>query len=439
MHSRHSLDQRTHVCRLTQRMSAEPTTGPLSHSLPFRLQGGPVAQINSFREHLVKKEKWITDARFNRVYAVYQILPGPEATELACYFGLISGGRLNGLLSGLGFITPGFLLMLGFAWYYEYHGLTNRVFQAIFLALQPAVCAMVFRAAHKISESTFKDADTKSASSFLMLIGAVSGLSSVLQVNYFIIKLHAGLMFMAYKHMMDVQVAAGGKRNNFWYGVTAAVTLLPLAAYITSIAVLGPMEKLMPMGVGVGQRLGNTYAGHFVVGLLGGLVTFGGAYTAIPFMRYETVDAGGWLQNQVFLDALAVCALLPTPLVMFSTMIGYAAATKAGLDKGAGAVLMTLGMFLPAFAFPLISHDFFEKLASKRGPVAHFLDGMSASVVGMVAVTGCQLLRTAVRANQPLDAIIFLASLNALYSIKSPWTPVIVILAVGQAGFLFFY
>jgi len=389
--------------------------------------GGPVAQINMFKEELVLDKKWITLAKFNRVYAVYQILPGPEATQLACYFGLITGGRLNAIASGLGFITPGFLLMLSFSAYYEFNGTSNPVFSAIFLALQPAVCAMVFRAAHKMSETAFKDSDTKGQTWQLQLIGSVAGLESVLGVNYFVIKAHSGLMHVATKRGNTLAILF--------------VILAPLAVIIGVIAGLGPMATLMPLGVGAAQNLGNTYAGYIVVGILAGLVTFGGAYTAIPFMRYETVDAGKWVLNQTFLDALAVCALLPTPLVMFTTMIGYSAATSAGLNKAAGAALMTLGIFLPAFSFPVLGHNYFERIAKQRGTVAHFLDGMTASVVGLVAVTGCQLLRTAIRPGQPIDAIIFLASFLALYSkpFATPWAPMLVIILVGHAGFVLYF
>src|SRR5205085_11821762 len=77
-----------------------------------RAWGGPVAQIANLQEAFVTQQKWITPARFNRVFGVYQILPGPEATELAMFFGCLSRGRIGGVLGGLGFCTPGFLLIL---------------------------------------------------------------------------------------------------------------------------------------------------------------------------------------------------------------------------------------------------------------------------------------------------------------------------------------
>jgi chromate transport protein ChrA len=107
--------------------------------------GGPVAQIALIKEQIVVKEKWITLARFQRVFAVYQILPGPEAAELCMFFGCLSAGRIGGIVAGLGFILPGFILMLVASYLYTLAGLENRYFNASFRALQPIVSAMVRR------------------------------------------------------------------------------------------------------------------------------------------------------------------------------------------------------------------------------------------------------------------------------------------------------
>src|SRR5436190_24356088 len=74
--------------------------------------GGPVAQIAMIRRELVEEEQWIDRERFMRTLAVYQALPGPEAHELCVFFGTLSRGRVGGLLAGLGFMLPGFVLML---------------------------------------------------------------------------------------------------------------------------------------------------------------------------------------------------------------------------------------------------------------------------------------------------------------------------------------
>jgi chromate transport protein ChrA len=105
--------------------------------------GGPVAQIALIKEKLVIQDKWITLPRFQRVFAVYQILPGPEAAELCMFFGCLSAGRLGGIVAGVGFILPGFMLMLLASYLYSLAGFENQYFNASFRALQPIVAAMV--------------------------------------------------------------------------------------------------------------------------------------------------------------------------------------------------------------------------------------------------------------------------------------------------------
>ena len=106
--------------------------------------GGPVAQIALIKERLVIKDQWITLPRFQRVFAVYQILPGPEAAELCMFFGCLSAGRLGGIVAGIGFILPGFSLMLVASYLYSLAGFENIYFNASFKALQPIVAAMVY-------------------------------------------------------------------------------------------------------------------------------------------------------------------------------------------------------------------------------------------------------------------------------------------------------
>jgi hypothetical protein len=105
--------------------------------------GGPVAQIALIKERLVVQDKWISLTRFQRVFSVYQILPGPEAAELCMFFGCLSAGRVGGIIAGIAFILPGFILMLLASYLYSLAGFENKYFNASFRALQPIVAAMV--------------------------------------------------------------------------------------------------------------------------------------------------------------------------------------------------------------------------------------------------------------------------------------------------------
>jgi chromate transport protein ChrA len=104
--------------------------------------GGPVAQIALIKDRLVVQDKWITLTRFQRVFSVYQILPGPEAAELCMFFGCLSAGRIGGIVAGIGFILPGFVLMLLASYLYSLAGFENKYFNASFRAVQPIVAGL---------------------------------------------------------------------------------------------------------------------------------------------------------------------------------------------------------------------------------------------------------------------------------------------------------
>ncbi|KAG8409100.1 hypothetical protein J3459_017803 [Metarhizium acridum] len=98
-------------------------------------RGGPVAQIALIKERLVVQDKWISLLRFQPVFSVYQILPGPEAVELCMFFGCLSAGRIGGMIAGIAFILPGFVLMLLASYLYSSAGFENKYFNASFRAL----------------------------------------------------------------------------------------------------------------------------------------------------------------------------------------------------------------------------------------------------------------------------------------------------------------
>jgi chromate transporter len=405
----------------------------------LRAFGGPVAQINDQRDELVVEGKWISEKRFNKVYAVYQLLPGPEATELACYFGRLAGGRVGGLMGGLGFITPGLLLMLLFSWFYAEYGIGNGVFQAVFKGLQPAMAAIVFRSAHKIGDFAFRDHENKEWDWGLAFVGALSAFETVLNVNYFISKIHLVIVYVLWR-WAGFGATKGAPGTLFWRALCVFWTAAPILVFIGTTGAYGKLDLIVPMGMGIAAKLGNTQGAQFVIGLVSGLVTFGGAYTALPFIQYETVISGGWILNQVFLDSLSVGSVLPTPLVMFVLMIGYMSGInikRSYADALIGAALMTLGMFLPAFIMPVCFGDTLERAISGKGTFALILDAVAATVVGQIAITALLLLRTAVV--MPTAAIIFFATIQTLYGLPHKFTPVLVVFCAGIAGQVLFY
>jgi chromate transporter len=171
----------------------------------------------------------------------------------------------------------------------------------------------------------------------------------------------------------------------------------------------------------------------FWAGLKGGLLTFGGAYTAIPYVRADTVGRG-WISDATFLDGVALAGVLPAPLVIFATFVGYVA---GGLP---GALVITAGMFLPAFAFSLI---LFERLeAVIENPALHrVLEGVAAAVVGVIAATFVQLgYATGVRVPAPVIAIVMLiAALVVVWRVKGMWVTPAIIASGAVAGWALFF
>ena len=362
--------------------------------------GGPVAQIAMVRQALVDEERWIESARFNRLLAVMQVLPGPEAHELCVHMGMMARGRIGGLLAGLGFMLPGFLLMLACAWAYAAFIAGRPELAGVLLGAQVAVLAVIARSVQRIGEHVLID----------RLLAGLAVMAAVATL--------AGVPFWA-------PLVAGA----FAYGRAADKPMagLALAAVIVLAAgLLVPHGDTAPLiTTGTAYEAAGTLA-LFVAGLKGGLLTFGGAYTAIPYVRADTVGRG-WLSDGQFLDGVAVANLLPAPLVIFATFVGYVA---GGL---AGALAITAGMFLPAFAFSMI---FFERLEQmvERPQLHRTLDGVAAAAVGVIAATLVQLgLSAWERLETPLLALpLFALAALAAWRLKGAWvTPTIV--AAGAA------
>ena len=379
-----------------------------------RAFGGPVNQIAMMKEELVDQAKWISQARFMRAYAMYQVLPGPEAMELACYFGYLAKGRIGAFLGGLGFLLPGVLLMLLFSYIYVTFGLTDRQTQATFHCVQVVVSALIFRGTYKLSESVVKDKKTKAFSHIKFYMILWSFLTSVINLNFFIALATCGLMML---------VLEMGHNIKYKELVAIFVSCVTIGFYILYVQLNGfPTGSMIGDSKAVGSR---SLTGLFVLGIIAGLVTFGGAYTALPFIYTSVVQNGGWLSQQVFLDAIAITNTLPTPLVSFVVLPGF-----VGNGIG-GAIVITIGIFLPAFSFTIIGHEFFEHVMSNKF-AEPFLDGVSIGVIGLLIQTCFLFLRAAVVS--PIDACIFGLALHASFWFTDKYTQPLLLLVAAVAG-----
>jgi chromate transporter len=371
--------------------------------------GGPVAQIAMIRQELVAEEKWVTPQHFNRVLAMYQVLPGPEAHELCVYFGMLSRGRIGGILAGLGFMLPGFILMFLLSWLYMRYGLkTSGTFTVVFAAVQAAVAALIVRAVHRIGGHVLEDR-------WLWVIAIVATAAQLTGVHFAITLILAGVAYVLAKQG--------------WPGLAGVLIALGAAAIVAWFTYKGFQLELM----GGGSALEGTGEGRrslwelFVSGFKAGMLTFGGAYTVIPFLQEDAVVDGAWMTNAQFLDGLALSSLLPAPLIIFATFVGY-------LGGGAaGAVILTIGIFLPAFAFSLLAHDPLERFVSKPR-VREFLEGVTAGVVGLIAATTIALMVVSLVSIPTV--IVFAVALAALFYFRSKMIIPIVVAGSALAGYV---
>ncbi len=365
--------------------------------------GGPVAQIAMIRRELVDEERWISSRRFNRLLAVMQVLPGPEAHELCVHLGIRAKGRWGGVLAGLGFMAPGLALMLLAAWAYARLAPGGPIVAAAFAGVQAAVLAVVARAVHRIGAHIL-------VHRWLFATAMGAALATLAGVSFWLVLPTAGLIYLF----------ASARR------LARAAGVLLLAAALAVLTTDGSAPSLTPAA----SVAAPGALALFVAGLKGGLLTFGGAYTAIPFVRADTVSRG-WMSDAQFLDGVAIAGVLPAPLVIFATFAGWA---SGGL---AGALAITAGIFLPAFAFSLLFYERLEALV-EHPRLQAFLAGVAAAVVGLIAVTLIVLAEGAVaRApDLPLAALIFAGALLAMYRWKSRLATPVVLAAGAMLGLL---
>ncbi|WP_292029810.1 chromate efflux transporter [Brevundimonas sp. UBA2416] len=403
----------TETVSTTDEISSEPTPPAMGYGRVFLIflgfgfmaWGGPVAQIAMIRRELVDERRWISSARFNRLLAVMQVLPGPEAHELCVHLGMRAKGRVGGLLAGLGFMLPGFLLMLLLSWAYFALDMQGTLIGATFLGVQAAVIALIVRAVHRIGEHVLLNVR-------LWAIAAACGIAALAGAPFWITLPAGGAVY-----------ALLAVRADRWAALVVTTAVLACVAVVF-------LRTDAPVVTAATTAGSASLSALFASGLKAGLLTFGGAYTAIPFVRNDAVGQG-WMNDGQFLDGLALSGILPAPLIIFATFVGYVAGGPLG------AVVMTAGVFLPAFAFSLLFYDRLETVLEE--PRLHaLLEGVAAAVVGLIAATTLQLAVTSAQRIDPLavGAVIFAVALAVLYLWKSRWNVPVCILAAGAAGAL---
>jgi chromate transporter len=311
--------------------------------------GGPVAQITMMFNHMVEKRQWLSRDRFVKIMGFCHMLPGPEALQLAIYVGYLKRKLWGGILAGLTFILPGAVMMIVLSWLYVKFGRLPQVMNVLYV-LKPAVLGVIAAGIIKLGRAAIQNFFLA-----VLLTGAFVGMRFA-GINFLLILLMAGVL--------NLIVTQGGPL----FKRTAPT--LPL--------VLCGLTFATPF---TGSRLLQV-AWLF---LKTGLLSFGGAYASLVFVQRGAVAQYHWLSDGQLLDGVALSVATPGPFMLFTTFVGYLA---SGIP---GAVLATFFVFLPSFIFVIIGVHYVEKVRENR-PIQAFLAGVSAAVVGVIAVVSLDLI-----------------------------------------------
>src|SRR5215831_7172976 len=311
--------------------------------------GGPVAQITMMFNHMVEKRRWLSKDRFIKIMAFCHMLPGPEALQLAIYIGYLKRKLWGGVVAGVTFILPGAAVMILLSWLYARFGKLPEVYNALYV-LKPAVLGIIAAGIIKLGKAAIHNWFLA-----VLLVGAFVGMRFA-GINFLLILLIAGLLNLI---------------------VERGSALLKKAAPTLPVMLVGT-TALLPLS---DSRLFQIAWLFFKTGLL----SFGGAYASLVFVQRGAVAQYHWLSDGKLLDGVALSVATPGPFMLFTTFVGYVA---SGVP---GAVVATFFVFLPSFVFVIAGVHYVEKVRDNRF-IQAFLAGVSAAVVGVIAVVSLDLI-----------------------------------------------
>lgn len=337
--------------------------------------GGPAAHIAMMEDEVVKKRNWLTKEKFVDMLGFTNLIPGPNSTEMAIHIGFVRGGRWGLFIAGLCFILPAMLIVLVFAVLYQQYGSIPSV-GSVLDGIKPVIIAVVAQALFRLAPTIIKKADAA-------VIAVVVLVASLLGVKEIPLLLAAGTIML----------------------------LLRLAQQHNKSKLL----VVDPLSVGM----------LFWVFLKIGAVLYGSGYVLLAFLRTEFLERFTVLTNQQLLDAVAVGQFTPGPVFTTATFIGYV------IHGFPGAILATIGIFLPSFLLVFLLHPIIDKMRASR-VISHILDGVNAASIALMAAVAGQLGYAALTSIPTV--IIFLISLFLLiyYKMNSTW----LILGGGIIGFV---
>jgi len=355
--------------------------------------GGPVALAGFMHRDLVEERGWVSEEEYRLAMALAQIMPGPLAAQLAIALGYFRHGMVGATAVGLAFVVPSFVMVIAISMaYVRFGGLWWM--QALFYGIGAAVIAIISIAAYKLSRSTNRRDPLLWAIFAALAIVTVWAQAEL--AEFFVV---AGMIVLFARARPErrqaVAVAVGG------VVVVAAIWLAE--RWFQSVGVGGQHVLLQIL-------LFFTKAGSFV---------FGSGLAIVPFLHQGVVQQFGWLNEQQFIDAVAVAMITPGPVVITVVFIGYLVAGFLGAAAAA------IGIFLPVYVFTVIPAPWFSRNRDNTQLKA-FVQGATAAATG--ALSGAVVV-IALRAIYDVPTILIaLASFGLLWRYKVP-EPILVVAA----------
>lgn len=348
--------------------------------------GGPAAHIAMMEDEVVRRREWLPREKFLDLLGATNLIPGPNSTELAIHIGHERAGWAGLLVAGTCFILPAMLIVMAVAWAYVSFGTLPQV-GGLLYGVKPVIIAIVLQALWGLTRSALK---TRLLTAFAIGALVLSLFGAPELAILFTVGTVTGLIHWAKSHKGPDRSAMGG-----------AIALGPLAvatqagAASVSVAPFG----LWPM---------------FAFFLKVGSVLFGSGYVLLAFLRADLVERLGWLTEGQLLDAVAVGQITPGPVFTTATFIGYV------LGGPVGALVATIGIFLPAFFFVAVSGALVPKI--RHSPVAGaFLDGVIAASLALMAAVTLQLAQAAI-VDVPTAMIAVLSAVLLIrFRLNSAW------------------
>jgi chromate transporter len=305
--------------------------------------GGPAAHIAMMDDEFVTRRKWVSRQHFLDLVGATNLIPGPNSTEMTMHLGYERGGVWGSILAGVAFIFPAALITGILAWVYVNYGALPQV-EPLLLGIKPAVIAIILGALWRLGHKGIKNWQ-------LALIGGGVALAALLGAPVLWALLVGGVIGMGW---LLLQTRRGKTLPIF----------LPLATTVAQAA-----SDQVPLWQ------------IFFFFLKVGSVLYGSGYVLVAFLQDDLVNRYGWLTQAQLLDAIAIGQFTPGPVLTTATFIGFL------LGGAGGAIVATLGIFLPSFVFVLILNPLVPRMRDYVWTGA-FLDAINAASVGvMLAVT----------------------------------------------------